>query len=180
MAGQPWNSPWSDSWRVSLLKELRAEGYSASMIAQKLGVTRNAVIGRLTREGMADRMRPVHSLPKTRRSKTSCVSPTIIQNMRNGKPEPKVIPFVPVSVALKQPKSKRLTILELTDRTCKYTPDDGPNHRFCGHETELGSSWCPYHRSILFESRTQRDVDKMAGAWRGPLGLSKSIVTGQW
>src|SRR5689334_13015943 len=46
---------WTDE-RVELLKKLWAEGLSASQIAQRLGgVTRNAVIGKVHRLGLAGR-----------------------------------------------------------------------------------------------------------------------------
>ena len=55
---------WTDD-RVEILKKLWAEGLSASQIARELGdVTRNAVIGKVHRLGLAGRASPTK--PKTR------------------------------------------------------------------------------------------------------------------
>ena len=49
---------WTDD-RVEILKKLWAEGLSASQIARELGdVTRNAVIGKVHRLGLAGRASP--------------------------------------------------------------------------------------------------------------------------
>lgn len=39
--------------RIAALRRLWREGYSASMVAQELGVSRNAVLGRVYRMGLA-------------------------------------------------------------------------------------------------------------------------------
>ena len=55
---------WTDD-RVEILKKLWAEGLSASQIARELGdVTRNAVIGKVHRLGLAGRASPTK--PKSR------------------------------------------------------------------------------------------------------------------
>ena len=55
---------WTDD-RVEILKKLWAEGLSASQVARELGdVTRNAVIGKVHRLGLAGRASPTK--PKSR------------------------------------------------------------------------------------------------------------------
>ena len=55
-----------DANDVALLKELWAVGQSASQIARRLGCSRNAVCGRLTRLGLKRGHKPPTAKPKIR------------------------------------------------------------------------------------------------------------------
>ena len=55
-----------DAKDVALLKELWATGQSAAQIARRLGCSRNAVCGRLTRLGMKRGHKPPTAKPKIR------------------------------------------------------------------------------------------------------------------
>lgn len=48
------------------------------------------------------------------------------------------------------PKPKNLTLLELTPTSCRYPVNDDRPMLFCGHTTEFASSWCAYHKAIVF------------------------------
>ena len=50
-------------------------------------------------------------------------------------------------------KSKKLTLMELTERTCKWPIGDPAteNFWFCGHPSEQGKPYCPTHISIAFQ-----------------------------
>ena len=55
-----------DAKDVALLKELWATGQSAAQIARRLGCSRNAVCGRLTRLGLKRGHKPPTAKPKIR------------------------------------------------------------------------------------------------------------------
>jgi GcrA cell cycle regulator len=55
-AQQGWNS-WPD-WRTALLKQFWQQGLTGSQIALRLGMTRNAVVGKRWRLGLAPRQTP--------------------------------------------------------------------------------------------------------------------------
>jgi GcrA cell cycle regulator len=62
---------------------------------------------------------------------------------------PTVVPLKPR--ADKAPKApKRLTLFELTERTCKWPFGERPPFTFCGHETIAGSSYCDFHDGIAY------------------------------
>ena len=50
--------------RISVLIALWEEGLSTSEIGNRLGVTKNAVIGKVHRLGLAKRVSPIHPKPK--------------------------------------------------------------------------------------------------------------------
>ncbi len=55
-------------------------------------------------------------------------------------------------------KSKKISLMELTERTCKWPIGDPAteNFWFCGHESEPGKPYCKTHISIAFQPITQR------------------------
>ena len=113
---------WTDE-RIELLKNLWDSGQSASQIAKELGegVTRNAVIGKAHRLGLKSRPSPVKA----------------------DKPE---APAAPKRVEKKEAK-KLVTLLDLTDRMCKWPhghPGDEDFH-FCGKPSEPGMPYCAAH-----------------------------------
>jgi GcrA cell cycle regulator len=135
--------PWTED-RVEQLKKMWAEGLSASQIAAKLagGVTRNAVIGKVHRMGLSGRVtRTRVSTPRTRKTREpshpgrpagcrgeqhQCLSQlpatTRLKPVASIKPEPIPDP-VPIRVA-DIPEGERVTILMLSDKTCRWPIGD--------------------------------------------------------
>jgi hypothetical protein len=45
----------------------------------------------------------------------------------------------------------RTTLVRLHALQCRYVvSDEGPKAIFCGGPTEEGSSWCPWHRRLVY------------------------------
>jgi GcrA cell cycle regulator len=119
---------WSKERDAQLVK-MREEGFSASQIATKLGVTRNAVIGR------ADRLR-LDGPPKS-------VRPKFVQKQKlltQVKP-------VTWGAALTNLTAQAKAILDLEPHHCRWPIQDAP-YAFCGGTKQDGSSYCPYHRGV--------------------------------
>ena len=55
-------------------------------------------------------------------------------------------------------KSKKISLMDLTERTCKWPIGDPATEEFwfCGHEAEQGKPYCKTHISIAFQPITQR------------------------
>ena len=55
-------------------------------------------------------------------------------------------------------KSKKFSLMELTERTCKWPIGDPATEKFwfCGHDSEPGKPYCKTHISIAFQQVTQR------------------------
>ena len=55
-------------------------------------------------------------------------------------------------------KSKKISLMDLTERTCKWPIGDPATEKFwfCGHESEPGKPYCKTHISIAFQQVTQR------------------------
>ncbi|QRM35502.1 GcrA family cell cycle regulator [Microvirga sp. VF16] len=49
------------------------------------------------------------------------------------------------------PPQTRTTLFKLRARQCRFiVSDKQPNAIFCGGETQAGSSWCPWHRRLVY------------------------------
>ena len=59
-------------------------------------------------------------------------------------------------------KSKKISLMDLTERTCKWPIGDPATEKFwfCGHDSEPGKPYCKTHISIAFQQVTQRRARK--------------------
>lgn len=214
---------WTDD-RVEKLKAMWGEGQSASQIAKALGgVTRNAVIGKVHRLGLSNRVtagkaaaasaaaaaapaaaappatpKPAPEVKAAKPAVKAAPAPT-------PKPAPKAAEPAPTSVAVHKPivasatarrepppptpamvedqqrtakalaamekKAKRIDLLQLTERTCKWPIGDPATEDFffCGLACTPGKPYCEEHVAVAFQpmsSRRDRDRNRNRGATR--------------
>ena len=130
--------------KTDILRALWASGVTCAQIGKTMGITRNAVIGKVHRLKMQlRRVSPVkRATPTTKHARKAPPSlPTIMAHKapRLPKPRPEPIP-APVGMAG----------VGLFDRTgCAYPINDGPGFLFCNHVTG-GGSYCQYHKQIMY------------------------------
>ena len=203
---------WTDE-RVETLKKMWAEGQSASQIAKELGaVTRNAVIGKVHRLGLSNRVgpsggreddedeeappaataaaapaarpeparapEPVRVEPAPRLAEVprpvtgappasgATVTPLPIRKaiIPAGQPLPpqpsanEISPEALASVREVEKRAKRLTLMELTERTCKWPIGDPatPDFWFCGLPSLPGKPYCEAHVGVAFQPMSAR------------------------
>jgi GcrA cell cycle regulator len=168
---------WTDE-RVELLKKLWTEGLSASQIAGRLGagVTRNAVIGKVHRLNLSGRAQPQRTaqpraprkprepslasragggLPSLPTAGSSALKPmmrAVVQPRPQTLPEPQPLRLVDL------PQDGRVTILHLSDKTCKWPIGDpgSEDFCFCGHGPRDGSPYCEYHARLAYQPLQDR------------------------
>ena len=173
---------WTDE-RVEVLKKLWMEGLSASQIAAELGegVTRNAVIGKVHRLKLSARAKPTNTAPLARpaarpaarrvaspaagighigtKPRAAMARPQVVgATALAASPEIEAELYVaPASAELFIPEDKRLSLLQLTEHTCKWPIGDPltKDFYFCGqHSLETGP-YCEFH-----SRRAYHQVDK--------------------
>lgn len=173
---------WTDE-RVELLKKLWSEGLSASQIAAQLGgVSRNAVIGKVHRLKLSGRGKTTTAAPRSKKVNTVAAVPRPAAHHSTGVhtttmrtatvtktvgatalqmdyavdavAERVVKPASDVVV----PISRRLSLLQLSERTCKWPIGDPLNEdfHFCGHESGESSPYCSYHSRMAFQPTAER------------------------
>src|SRR5712671_3169846 len=116
---------WTEE-RVEILKKLWLDGHSASQIAKQLGgVTRNAVIGKVHRLGLAGRASPSRS--ERPRMPMAPKAPSVRSH----------VPAVPVveEDPLQLEDGSHATVLTISDRMCRWPIGDpaASEFHFCGH-----------------------------------------------
>jgi GcrA cell cycle regulator len=190
---------WTDE-RVETLKKMWAEGQSASQIAKELGgVTRNAVIGKVHRLGLSNRVggggatdgdddapaakteapprateTPRHAEPAARAAPERAAPPSggatvtpiplrkaIIPAGQPLPPQPsanEISPEVLASVREVEKHAKKLTLMELTERTCKWPIGDPATEDFwfCGLQSLPGKPYCEAHVGVAFQPMSAR------------------------
>lgn len=151
---------WNDE-RVELLRKLWAEGLSASQIASRLGsVTRNAVIGKVHRLGLAGRAttsRVKSHRPRTRPAPTKKLAKPRFANVgnvavRNLFPAD-AEPYVPPAEELEIPMPERKSIQTLSESSCRWPigdPQEAGFH-FCGKHKVAGLPYCEFHARRAFQ-----------------------------
>lgn len=173
---------WTDE-RVELLKKLWSEGLSASQIAAQLGgVSRNAVIGKVHRLKLSGRGKTTTTAPRSKKVNTAAAAPRPSVQHNGGAhtttmrttsatktvgatalkmdydtdviAETVVKPASDVVV----PISRHLSLLQLSERTCKWPIGDPLNEdfHFCGHESGESSPYCSYHSRLAFQPTAER------------------------
>ena len=148
---------WTEE-RVDQLKNLWTEGLSASQIARVLGgVTRNAVIGKVHRLGLAGRASPSRSerprLP---------MAPKI--SLRQAVVPAPIVEEDPIQMD----DGNFATVLTINDRMCRWPIGDPSENEFhfCGRKPKPGSPYCEGHARKAYQPQQPRrssDKGRMAG-----------------
>ena len=177
---------WTDE-RVELLKKMWTEGQSASQIAKELGgVTRNAVIGKVHRLGLSNRAGSAAApAPEKKTAKSGSTAKSEPKKSTKAAPKEKVIevtvaprkPIVPAGQPLPpQPSAneispealatvrevektaKKISLMELTERTCKWPIGDPATEEFwfCGLAVQQGKPYCEAHVGVAFQPMSSR------------------------
>ena len=189
---------WTDE-RVETLKRMWSEGQSASQIAKELGgVTRNAVIGKVHRLGLSNRVgaegdaapaavapaaapvtpepepevvvqpvrepEPVRAAPAAAAAPAPAVSPARRAIIPAGQPLPpqpaanEISPEALASVREVEKRSRKITLMELTERTCKWPIGDPATEDFwfCGLPSQAGKPYCEAHVGVAFQPMSAR------------------------
>ena len=151
------NGPgWTDT-RTERLKKLWADGHSASGIAALLGeVTRNAVIGKVHRLGLAGRKttsrRPVPRRTSPRRNGSGCAGRRL-PPARIVRPASPLVPAPLPSVA-----ALMLPLRQLRADQCRW-PIGDPKEAgfgFCGCQKAPGIPYCGHHAAIAYNPAARR------------------------
>ncbi|EJL35694.1 hypothetical protein PMI01_01241 [Caulobacter sp. AP07] len=164
----------SSSWsaeRITALRRLWLEGASAAEIAKTLGgITRNAVIGKVHRLGLAGRMAP--SAP--RRARVSPGNARPVRRVASPKPPPPpATPAVrarPRATPAVEAVARVFDACGLTARTCRWPLGDPRQAGFgyCGGEVSGKGPYCAGHHQIACPPRLQvgRDRERSDGTAR--------------
>ena len=174
---------WTDE-RVELLRQLWLDGRSASQISAQLGhgLTRNAVIGKIHRLGLAGRAKsPLSAVSPPRPTPTPRLAPRSSPGggaraaVRGNtalilSPEPMLETRPVFHEDVVVPMSLRVTIVELKEAMCRWPLGDptSSEFRYCGSPAAGGGPYCAHHSKLAYqpvqERRRERERERRAHA----------------
>jgi GcrA cell cycle regulator len=138
--------------RVEQLRSFVGAGLTCSQIAAEIGVTRNAVIGKIHRLGLGPG-RPAAAPgracpPRLRRPRAS----TQRQMLRLISADGATVEAAPVDSA------QRCSLLELEQGKCRWPISDpgAADFAFCGNEAIAGFSYCAGHARMAYRPPARR------------------------
>jgi GcrA cell cycle regulator len=174
---------WTED-RVAILKKLWTEGLSASQIAKQLGgVTRNAVIGKVHRLGLAGRAAPSRPIkritvpivrvraPLEPSAVDGAAIAAKLNRVKASLTAANALPDVAVSAEaapqmIKPPKPKArvvregeiIGVLQLGPNMCKWPIGDpgDSDFGFCGSQCGSAAVYCEEHAAIAFQPAMTR------------------------
>ena len=123
-------------WTAEKMEQLRAfaaAGMSGGQMGDALGCSRNAIIGKAHRSGIALKNRRNDRTAEERLSNKR----VRIRKLRVASPS---IPFPEKIVPL------NLSFPELNEFHCRWPYGEGP-YTFCGHWPLVNSAYCPFHQA---------------------------------
>jgi GcrA cell cycle regulator len=144
---------WTDE-RVKELKLAWAAGLSCTVIGAQLGVSRNAVIGKISRLGLSGRK--VVVTPEQREARRQRDNAARVVRHRNARQQkkgeikmersPSIVSPMPGYEALNIPFSQLRDFKNGEPNQCRFIAVDvtGPDTPACGNETEAGKSYCAH------------------------------------
>jgi GcrA cell cycle regulator len=177
---------WTDE-RVERLKKLWSEGLSASQIAAQLGgVSRNAVIGKVHRlslpgrakaggttasrtpkrtpvsSGHVNQSRPQATTSSSfapRQTMTRTVTRPVGATMLKEEVEIDTLEVMETSTSnVVVPIFRRVPLIRLTERTCKWPIGDPlkEDFCFCGNDSPDSSPYCGFHQKLAYQPSAER------------------------
>jgi len=152
--------------RIQQLQQCVVAGLTCSQIAGEIGVTRNAVIGKLHRLGLSTAGRPGRK-PAALAGRMRSASPThraptrlsrIARLLRAAEAGSAVLPFraaVEMMETIEMPpveSAKRCALLDLALDGCRWPLGDPgkADFGFCGNHAIAGFSYCAGHARIAY------------------------------
>jgi GcrA cell cycle regulator len=137
---------WSDD-QFQTLKGLVDQGLTARQIGNELGVTRNAIIGKVHRGGLAfSRSQDVEQKTPRKRRRWR---PPAAKIVTDKKAPPRA------TERLKEPEStaKAVTLYELTAQHCRWPVGSVDRMLYCGADQVAGRPYCARHCALAYQRR---------------------------
>ncbi len=129
---------WTDE-SVNKLRELWAQGLTANEIAKKLGVTKNAIVGKVHRLCLTARPSPIKSKETTAQTAPELslsASGVDVAEIANEKSE-----------TADKNENFNIKLVDLDSHTCRWPIGDprDDDFCFCGKKVRSGQTYCDEH-----------------------------------
>jgi len=154
-AHPPANSPWTPE-RIEQLRNGVSAGLTCSQIAAEIGVTRNAVIGKIHRLGLSPGRpaAPARSSPPRVRSPRHSPQHQFLRLMFAQAPNLAGSEAEPAAVE----SMRRCSLLDLAAGQCRWPVGDpcAADFAYCGNQAVAGFSYCAGHARMAYRVPARR------------------------
>jgi GcrA cell cycle regulator len=156
-------------WSVEAIERLRAlwaEGHSTAEIGRRMGISKNAVVGKAHRLSLPARPSPIRREP----GQAAAPRPQPVRAPRVAVPParglvPPVAPAAPVAVAPRAVAAPMPVVRAFSRTTssracCWPIGEPGqPGFRFCSGAALTGKPYCPEHAAVAYVKARDRRED---------------------
>ncbi|MBQ9272027.1 MAG: global cell cycle regulator GcrA-like protein [Alphaproteobacteria bacterium] len=145
---------WSEE-SVEKLRQMWSEGLTANEIAKKLGVTKNAIVGKVHRLCLTARPSPI----KSKDEESSELELSVTENEKEKAIAAKQRSF---SKAESEPEickpGVNIKLIDLDSHTCRWPIGDprDDDFCFCGKKVRTGQTYCDEHAQMAYVKATKK------------------------
>lgn len=141
---------------------------TASAVAEKIGRTKGAVVGKLVRAGVMGkggthpRPRPPAQDRATIRKRSAARRARLRKPLKPTTPQTASCPSTPVAISMlvdpMAARYTRVTLMQLTATTCRYPLGERADRAtyFCGDECAVEVPYCVLHTKICYTTRAEQ------------------------
>jgi len=145
-------------WTQEAIERLRAfwaEGLSTAEIGRRMGISKNAVVGKAHRLNLSSRPSPIRRDPQERRTTPSPRPPRQAPVARPMPSAPVMRPQAPPAVRNQAPPRPRLG----GSRTCCWPIGEPgtPEFRFCEGDPMSGKPYCAEHAAVAYVKPREKE-----------------------
>ena len=151
----PSKEPTWTNERIELLKSHFSAGLSCREIANEIGVSRNAVIGKLSRLDLTREKKP-----EVRRASTKTSRPRSVPRLQYRILRKLFAEVAPVDDGVAIHSEQHCSLLELSEERCRW-PINSPGEEdfcFCGDRPLEGLPYCPGHSRLAYQAGSRQRV----------------------
>jgi len=163
------------SWtleRIGELQKLWAEGLSTAEIGRRLGVSKNAVVGKAHRLKLAGRQSPIDPARRQARKaaaaadKARIAQPKSATRTARTAPQKPAAPKPAIAAAKPPPPLRRKRSADQKGPACQWPFGDPrlPGFHFCGAPSEPGKPYCDEHCARAYNRVSSSQTSSRAAA----------------
>lgn len=148
---------WTDE-KVEELRRLWDKGLTANEIAKVLGVTKNAIVGKVHRLCLKARPSPIKVKGEEEQIVTEAIEVTVIEETEEA-PIENTVEQEPQEVKPASPADgNKVKLVELDSHTCRWPIGDprDDDFGFCGKKVRTGQTYCDEHAAMAYVKAVRR------------------------
>lgn len=148
---------WTDE-KVEELRALWDKGLTANEIAKVLGVTKNAIVGKVHRLCLKARPSPIKSKGEDEQVVVQVEEVEIVEEAEEAPIEEAIEPVQQENKPEAGASGNKVKLVELDSHTCRWPIGDprDDDFGFCGKKVRTGQTYCDEHAAMAYVKAVRR------------------------